>query len=206
MFFGIDTVFALYSLIGGAEAAVATHDQAHDRPSYAALEAAWSAVERLKIDPATIQCLAVIDFTKPSYLKRLEVYQPGECRARRYFCAHGRKSGGIFANDFSNRSGSNQTSLGLYRVGEPYRGSWGQSLKLYGLEAGLNDKAVVRKIVLHSAWYVSDAIIGQNIAEGYGPRIGRSQGCPAVRAEDLKAVTGLLQPGTLLYIHGVDGD
>ncbi len=202
MFFGLDTVFALYSLLGGAQAAVTAHDQAHDRPSYAALEAAWSAVERLGIEPDSIECIAVIDFTKPSYLKRMDIYRPGECRAERFFCAHGRNTGGIFAVDFSNRSGSNQTSLGLYRVGNQYRGSWGSSLLLHGLEPGLNDRALKRRIVLHSAWYVSEEIISLNIAEGLGPRIGRSQGCPAVRKEDLATVLARLQPGTFLYIHG----
>ena len=203
MFFGIDTVFALYCLISGAEASVAEHAQSHDRPSYDALEAAWTAIDRLKLEPDSIPCLAVIDFTKPSYLKRMDIYEPGECRAKRFFCAHGLNTGGIFAVDFSNRSGSKQTSLGLYRVGDPYRGSWGKSLKLHGLESGVNDKAYRRKIVLHSAWYVSEQIISVNIAEGLGPRIGRSLGCPAVRQEDLDVVTKLLQPGTFLYVHGV---
>lgn len=202
MFFGIDTVFALYCLLGGGQAALASYDQSMDRPSYAALDAAWAAIAAAEIPASSIETLAVIDFTKPSYLKRMDIYQPGECRAKRFFCAHGRNTGGIFATDFSNRSGSNQTSLGLYRVGSTYRGSWGKSLKLHGLEAGVNDRAYRRKIVLHSAWYVSDAIIGQNIAEGLGPRIGRSQGCPAVRKEDLEDVTKLLRDGTFLYIHG----
>lgn len=202
MFFGFDTAIAIYALVSGAEASAATVQQYHDRPSYGALEAAWAAVERAGLKPEEVGTLAVIDFTKPSYLKRMEIYRQGECRPARYLCAHGKNSGDIYAVSFSNRSGSEQTSLGLYRVGAPYRGSFGPSLVLHGLEEGINDKAEARRIVLHSAWYVSQEVILENIIEGLGPRVGRSQGCPAVPAQSLEEVCHLLTEGTFLYIHG----
>lgn len=205
MLFGVDTTFALLAIAQGAEANSAEYHQELDRTNYAALEAAWSAVEEAGINPDTVKTLAVIDFTKPSYLNRLEIYHRDRCRPERFLCAHGKNSGGLFANVFSNRVGSYQTSLGLYRVGESYGGEWGRSLKLDGLEPGVNDQARRRKIVLHSAWYVSDVIIAQNLAEGYGPRIGRSQGCPAVPEDQLKTVCEQLPPGALMFIFGEDG-
>ncbi|MFT5469111.1 MAG: hypothetical protein ACI8UO_004226 [Verrucomicrobiales bacterium] len=202
MFFGIDTTFALLAIAQGAEANSAEFHQQLDRTNYAAIEAAWTAVAEAGIDLDTVKTLAVIDFTKPSYLNRLEIHRSDRCRPERFLCAHGKNSGGLFAEDFSNRVGSYQTSLGLYRVGESYGGDFGKSLKLDGLESGVNDQARRRKIVLHSAWYVSDVIIAQNLAEGLGPRIGRSQGCPAVPENQLEAVCQQLQPGTLLFIFG----
>lgn len=203
MFFGIDTAFTLLALSQGAEANSVAYHQEYDRTSYAAIDAAWSAIEKTGIDPDSVQTLAVIDFTMPSYLKRLEIHHHDECRVRRYLCAHGKNSGGVFATAFSNRVGSNQTSLGLYQVGDPYGGEFGRSLKLHGLESGVNDKAHLRRIVLHSAWYVSDQTVVQNIAERFGPRIGRSQGCPAVPLADIQSVCDQLPPGSLLYIHGL---
>ena len=205
MIFGLDTAFAIYSLTSGAEAAAAEVHQDYDRPSYVALESAWKALEAAGIEKNEVEVLAVIDFTKPSYLKRMELYRRDQCRAERYLCAHGKNSGEVFAVDFSNRTGSLQTSLGLFRVGESYRGSFGKSLKLHGLEPGKNDKAYARKIVFHSAWYVAPEIVNQNILEGLGSRLGKSLGCPAVETGELERVCSHLQPGTYLYIYGKQG-
>lgn len=202
MFFGVDTAFTIFALVTGAEASAATVEQYHHQPSYEALTQAWAAVERVGLDLGEVETLAVIDFTKPSYVKRMEIYVGEECHPKAYYCAHGKNTGDIYAVDFSNRTGSEQTSLGLYRVGPPYHGSFGHSLVLHGLEEGLNDKAEARRIVLHSAWYASGDVILENIMEGLGPRLGRSQGCPAVSPEALKEVCKVLTPGAYLYIHG----
>ncbi|MEM1296117.1 MAG: hypothetical protein AAGH89_12190, partial [Verrucomicrobiota bacterium] len=80
MFFGIDTVFALYCLLGSGQAAITSYDQSMDRPSYAALDAAWAAIAAEGIPVSSIETLAVIDFTKPSYLRRMDIYERGHCR------------------------------------------------------------------------------------------------------------------------------
>ncbi|MEM7012007.1 MAG: murein L,D-transpeptidase catalytic domain family protein [Verrucomicrobiota bacterium] len=200
----IDTVFALLSLAQGAEAEAAERHLEVDHINYAAVEAAWEAVDEAGIERSKVETLAICDFTKPSYLHRLIIHHRDECRPKRYLCAHGTNTGDLFATSFSNRSGSLQTSLGLYRVGKHYGGQWGRSIELHGLEPGRNDRAYARKIVLHSAWYVSEEIIGLNIAEGLGPRIGRSQGCPAVPEEQLTEVCQQLPAGAYLYVFGVD--
>ena len=65
--------------------------------------------------------------------------------------AHGRGSGENFATRFSNGDGSHQTSLGLFRTADTYVGTNGYSLRLDGLEPGVNDRARERAIVMHGA-------------------------------------------------------
>ena len=86
--------------------------------------------------------------------------------------AHGANSGETYASEFSNRVGSRQTSIGLFRTDETYYGRHGLSLRLSGLEPGFNDRARERAIVMHGASYVSDAVVST-----YGS-LGRSWGCP----------------------------
>jgi hypothetical protein len=69
--------------------------------------------------------------------------------------AHGSNSGENFATQFSNREGSYQSSLGLFRTQESYEGTHGYSLRMDGLEPGFNDLARDRAIVIHAADYVN---------------------------------------------------
>ena len=114
------------------------------------------------------------------------------------YVAHGRGSGDNFAHAFSNREGSLQSSLGLFMASESYFGAHGRSLRLDGLEPGINDQARARAIVLHGADYV-DPNLG--ITQG---RIGRSHGCPAVRPEVAAQVIDVLQGGQMLYAYYPD--
>ncbi|MGR2740952.1 murein L,D-transpeptidase catalytic domain family protein [Billgrantia sp. Q4P2] len=122
--------------------------------------------------------LAVIDFSRPSTEPRLWVFDLAEERLMfEELVSHGRGSGDAEATVFSNTPESYQSSLGLFRTMNSYYGSNGYSLRLEGLEAGVNDLAYQRAIVIHGADYVSEAFIRQT------GRLGRSHGCPAVRQE-----------------------
>lgn len=137
--------------------------------------------------------LAVIDYSQPSTAKRLWIFDLHNKRLLlRDYVAHGRLSGENFANSFSNREGSNQTSLGLFRTAESYSGKHGYSLRMDGLEPGLNDQARERAIVIHGADYVNPGL-----ARTQG-RIGRSLGCPAVRPEIARMVVDKLKGGQFL--------
>ncbi len=145
--------------------------------------------------------VAVVDFTQPSTKKRLTIYEPDGKKSSSYLVAHGYGSGTKYAESFSDRSGSGQSSLGLYQIGSPYYGKHGKSLKLHGLESGVNGSAFSRAIVLHSADYVSDKAKWDNFKAGEGWRIGRSAGCPAVSEEDIQEVLQKLPTGSFLYIY-----
>jgi len=144
--------------------------------------------------------LAVIDYSRPSTEPRLWVFDL-QGAPRLLFAehvAHGRGSGENFARRFSNDDGSFQSSLGLFATAETYSGEHGYSLRLDGMEPGVNDHARQRAIVMHGAWYVDPAL-----ARTQG-RIGRSQGCPAVREGIARPMIDALRGGQLLFAYYPD--
>lgn len=143
--------------------------------------------------------VSIIDFSKPSTEKRLFIIDLKNQKLLHHsLVAHGKNTGQNVASSFSNRKGSNQSSLGLYRTGESYQGKHGYSLRLDGLEKGFNDNARSRAIVIHSAWYVSESFIQKN------GRLGRSFGCPALPSDQSKEIIDLIKDGTCLYIYARD--
>lgn len=140
--------------------------------------------------------LTVIDFSRPSREKRLWVF---DLRAMRLvfdeWVTHGKNSGGDVATDFSNQPNSYQTSLGLYRTGETYYGKHGKSLRLAGLEQGINSNSEARGIVIHSAAYADPSVI-----PSLG-RLGRSEGCPAVRPAVAQPLIDTLQQGSYVFAY-----
>ena len=140
------------------------------------------------------QRLAVIDYSQPSSARRLWVFDLKRNRLLlRDFVAHGRQSGENFATQFSNKLGSFQSSLGLFRTEETYLGKHGYSLRMDGLEPGINDRARERAIVIHAAEYVNPRLVN---SQG---RIGRSLGCPAVRPEVARLVIDNLKGGQFMF-------
>ena len=140
--------------------------------------------------------LAVIDYTKPSFVKRLFIYDTNKNLVTSCLVAHGKESGFIFARDFSNDVNSHKSCKGFFITGETFIGEHGLSLRLHGLQQGLNNNALGRDIVIHGADYVSWG----SILENFG-RLGRSLGCPAVARNTIEEVVSRLKNGALVYIH-----
>lgn len=145
------------------------------------------------------EILTVIDFSLPSYKKRLFVIDliTGELLFNTYV-SHGRNSGKDMATRFSNRLNSFQSSPGFYITGNTYYGEHGFSLRLDGKEKGINDNAFKRSIVMHAADYVSNRSIRML---GY---IGRSLGCPAVPTAIHKPLINAIKDGSCLFIYSPD--
>ncbi len=143
--------------------------------------------------------LTVIDYSIPSTQKRMWVFdveQPGLLYAEHV--AHGQGSGENMANRFSNIDGSHQTSLGLFRTAETYVGGNGYSLRMDGLEPGVNDNARDRLIVIHGAPYVNP-----DQAQRQG-RLGRSYGCPALRPQVAREVIDTIKDDQLVFAYYPD--
>jgi len=140
--------------------------------------------------------LTLVDFSLSSNVKRLWIIDlSSNMVILQTLVAHGRNTGEEFANNFSNRSESFKSSLGFYVTGEVYKGKHGISLKLDGLEKGLNDNARNRAVVLHGADYVSESFIKNH------KRLGRSQGCPAVPVKFASEIITMIKGQSCLYIY-----
>lgn len=145
--------------------------------------------------------LALIDYSRPSTERRLWVFDLAHARLLySEFVAHGRGSGENFAKAFSNRDGSHQSSLGLFVTTDTYIGGNGYSLRMDGLEPGINDKARARAIVMHGARYVDPGLASRQ------GRLGRSYGCPALRPAVAREMIDTLKQGQLLFAYYPDRD
>lgn len=161
------------------------------------LEAFRTGIERVCAEAPDAHVLAIADMSRPSTQKRLVVIDLITGRTVLHtYVAHGQGTGELMAEVFGNEEGSHRTSLGLYRVGaEIVSPKHGKALLLHGLDAGVNDRALQREIIMHGADYVSEAFIA---AHG---RLGRSWGCPAVPRSTMSDLVQLLADGGLLYVH-----
>ena len=145
--------------------------------------------------------LAIADFSKPSNIKRYFVIDMKKKEViHKDYVAHGKNTGELWAKNFSNIPNSNKSSLGFYKTAETYFGKHGLSLKLDGLEKGINNKARERAIVMHSANYAKESFIKK-----YG-RLGRSFGCPALPPEGFNKIIETIKEGSILFIYHPEGD
>lgn len=135
----------------------------------------------------------MIDYRLPSTAERMWIVDlRSDTVLLRTHVAHGQGTGDDLATAFSNRDGSHQSSLGVFRAAEVYEGKHGRSIRLDGLEPGFNDRARSRAIVIHAAEYVSESFVAEH------GRLGRSWGCPAVNPLVLDSVVELLHDGGLV--------
>lgn len=143
--------------------------------------------------------LTIIDFSKPSTERRLWVIDLHKQKVLyNTWVTHGKNSGHIKANSFSNKPGSLKSSLGVFLTGKPYIGSVGYALHLTGLESGFNDNAYRRSVVVHGAWYANP-----NVLSKYG-QLGRSFGCPAVSDTIAKSLINTIKDRALVFAYYPD--
>ena len=159
-----------------------------------ALDAEKNAADRGLVRRRDI--LTVIDYSLPSSQPRLFVFDLASRKILfRELCAHGKNTGDNLASFFSNSPGSLATSLGLFVTEDTYIGHNGYSLRLKGLEEGVNDMALDRAIVMHGASYVSREAI-----KVLG-RLGRSWGCPAIPAGVAHKIIDTVRGGSALFAY-----
>ena len=134
------------------------------------------AVEFVKQNDYNTEYCFMVDMSIPSGKKRFFVYNlQKDTVEMSSLVSHGSGSYKPNCNDqlvFSNLPNSYATSIGKYKIGGSYYGTYGLSYKLYGLDT-TNNKAFERAIVLHSDSYVPEK-------ETYPRHIYESAGCPIV--------------------------
>lgn len=169
-----------------------------------------NAVDRLKLQAASIEEYAkanhfnseyffLVDMSIPSGKKRFFVYNVKK-NSLEYssLVAHGYGSSKPDNDqlEFSNIPNSYQTSLGKYKIGYSYNGTFGLAYKLFGLD-NTNSKAFERAIVLHSLNEVPDS-------ETYPYNICQSAGCPMVSPSSLATLNKYIKSSPkpiLLWIY-----
>lgn len=140
--------------------------------------------------------LTIIDFSKPSYDKRVWVVNLKNSKLlMKLYTAQGKGSGLVYAKHFSNKPGSDETSLGVYETLSSYVGKHGLSLRVKGLERGVNNNAFKRDIVIHPAWYVTPKFIEKF------HRVGRSWDCFALNPEKSRKFINLTKGGSILFAY-----
>lgn len=147
------------------------------------------------------QLLTIIDYSKPSSERRLWVVDLHRGKVLfNTWVTHGKNSGELIATSFSNQIHSLKSSIGVFLTDLPYNGGNGYSLRLRGLERGINDNAYNRDIVVHGAWYADPSVI-----KTHG-HIGRSWGCPAVSPTVAQPLINTIKESTLLVAYYPDAN
>jgi len=139
--------------------------------------------------------VGIADFAQPSWKPRFHLANLEDGTIRSYLIAHGKGSDPQhdgWLKLFSKEPGSEATSRGAYLTCEWYKGKYGTSVRLVGLDED-NSTALERAIVMHPAWYVDEAMIAK-----WG-KIGRSQGCFALGDEAFLDTLWRLSGGRLLF-------
>ena len=137
----------------------------------------------------------IADFAVQSALPRFHFANLEAGTVTSYRVAHG--TGSDPEHDgmlklFSNQFGSNATSRGAYISWEWYKGRYGTSIRLGGLDAD-NSNALDRAIVMHAADYARPEHVDR-----WG-RLGRSNGCLAMAPDDFMWALTQLSGGRLVY-------
>jgi hypothetical protein len=97
---------------------------------------------------------------------------------------------------YDNKIGCGCTSLGKYRIGKPYNGTFGLAYKLHGLD-NTNSNAFRRYVVLHS----HECVPNEEVKPA---PICQSDGCPTVSQAFLKKLATKIDASPkpiLLYIY-----
>jgi len=140
--------------------------------------------------------LTIVNLNMPSKEKRMWVIDlKTDTVLFHTLVAQGKNSGLYRATRFSNRTGSLESSLGVYTTANSYIGHDGYSMRIDGLEPGINSNALSRDIVMHPAWYVSPSFAKTN------GRVGRSWGCFALDEHVAPKVISLIKGGSVIFAY-----
>lgn len=143
--------------------------------------------------------LAVIDYSLPSSEKRLWIFDLAKQKLLFHtYVSHGFNSGTASPTFFSNTVNGKTSSVGVFNTQQTYKGRYGESLKLCGVDENFNDNAFKRFIVVHGTWYVSEDFIKK-----YG-RAGRSWGCPTVSLDLVNQITEVLKDNAFMVVYYPD--
>lgn len=147
-----------------------------------------------KIEDTKKDVITIIDFTKSSLKERFFVIDLKNKKVLfSTYVMHGKNSGGAVPQEFSNSINSYKSSPGFYVTDATYYGKFGYSLRLNGVEEGINDNARERAIVVHGSQYA--------MPSSGAKALSTSLGCPAIPKEISGPVINKIKDGRIIYIH-----
>lgn len=166
--------------------------------------------------------VTIVDYTKTSNLKRMFVFDLKRSRVRALYVSHGRfgaytdrnhrrvregtstfllynlfpsgQSNSVRkARYFSNAYNSGASTGGFHLATHEYKGKFGRSIVLHGLEKDVNDNSCGRATVIHRSPFIHSSGVDR-----------MSSGCPMVSAKDmnwlLNSIKGNTRGGSLYYV------
>jgi hypothetical protein len=106
--------------------------------------------------------------------------------------AHAANSGRYNATSFSNQPHSKKSCLGIFVTGATYYGKYGYSLRLHGMQPGINDNTYRRSIVIHPGYYMSDEAVKVHGESGH------TWGCLALDPRYVSRVINMIKDGSVI--------
>ncbi len=130
--------------------------------------------------------IVIIDYHRSIFEKRLWVIDLKKHKILIHTTVgHAELSGIFYASDFSNTPDSYLSSIGSFVTANTYKGHFGYSLNVEGLDKGVNDNAFDRRLVFHKMrgkpW---------------------SHGCFTIPRKQLRKLINLIKDGVFMYVRG----
>ena len=155
------------------------------------------AIDFAKKNGYSLSVCFLVDMTLSSGQDRFFVYDLTKDTIRRSgLVTHGRcNEMWLEGRKYSNVPGCGCSSLGKYKIGYSYNGTFGLAYKLYGLDK-TNDNAFKRFVVLHAHECVPETEVEDEICQ--------SDGCPTVAPgflQQLKPIIDKSNKPVLLWIY-----
>lgn len=140
---------------------------------------------------------AIVDFSRSASEHRFFLVDVAKEKIEyEFYTTHGQGSGGLSkAIAFSNVPNSHKSSKGLMKTKGTYTGKHGYSLRLEGLEKGVNDNVEDRAIVIHPSDYCSVPYMNENQYPG------RSWGCICLDPNRSASIIDKLEGGSIVYCY-----
>lgn len=130
--------------------------------------------------------IVIIDYHRSIFEKRLWVIDLKKYRVLLHTkVGHAGFSGIFYASEFSNTPDSYLSSIGSFVTTNTYKGNFGYSLNIEGLDKGVNDNVFDRRIVFHK--------------RGSLPW---SHGCFTIPRRQSRKLINLIKNGVFMYVRG----
>tara|TARA_Y100000034_G_scaffold120463_1_gene163408 strand:- start:479 stop:1129 length:651 start_codon:yes stop_codon:yes gene_type:complete len=165
--------------------ATASVDNTIEHAEHKAINKAVKKFKQFKHRVKKKNSIVIINFDLPHTSKRMWIYDLKKNKiTKRTTASHSYNSGRKYAKKFSNVPQSNLSSIGSFVTGRDFDGEHGYSLRLYGLERGINHNALKRGIIFH-------------------PKNGQTHSLGCFMLDDFEAfdLIDFMKNGTFVYVY-----